>query len=275
MGGQLIFDTPPLTDAFDVLGAPILKLDVSNDKPNAMLAVTLCEVFADGAATRISYGILNLTHRSSHEQLEPLEPGRRYSVTIALNDIGHRFTAGNRIRIAISNTYWPVVWPSPEINLLSLHCEGSSLSLPLRRPNDLDGTLRELPGPESAVPLLWTQIEPASNTWNVNFDAMTGTTVLTRHNDDGLHRVDATGMEINVRTEYTYTINYDDPLSARLETHYRRRYRRGDWSVSIETKIAMTSTKNDFLIDASLDASHGGEPVKSTTWSLRIPRDHV
>jgi uncharacterized protein len=275
MGGQLVFDSDPLNDGFDVLGAPVLTLDVAVDRPNALVAATLCEVFPDGAATRVSYAILNLTHRDSHEALTALVPGQRYPVTLKLNDIGHRFGAGNRVRIAISNAYWPIVWPSPEANVLSIHCRGSALSLPVRGSNVLDGSLPEFAEPQSARPLDQTQIEPGRNTWTTHFDAMTGETVLTRINDDGFRRIEGIGLELGLRAQHTYTIKANDPLSARLDTHYFRRYRRGAWAVSIETKITVTSTAGGFAVEASLQAREGEAIVKARSWSLLIPRDCV
>ena len=75
-GGSLLFDTPPFEQPLEILGAPVLHLDVAADRPDAFVAVTLSEVLPDGAATRISYGLLNLTHRDGHEDLKPLEPGK-------------------------------------------------------------------------------------------------------------------------------------------------------------------------------------------------------
>jgi predicted acyl esterase len=137
-----------------------------------LIAATLCEVF-DGAATRIS-SHSQPHHRDSHAAPAPLLPGKPYRIALKLNDIGHRFGVGNKIRIAISNAYWPIVWPSPEADILSIHCGGSALSLPVRPPNDLDGKLPDLPEAESSRPLHQTQIEPPRNTWTVHFDAMTG-----------------------------------------------------------------------------------------------------
>lgn len=275
MGGQLVFDSAPLTEHLDVLGAPLLSIDVSSDRPNALIAATLCEVFPDGAATRLSYGILNLSHRDSHEEPTPLVPGKLYRVVLKLNDIGHRFGAGNRIRIAISNAYWPIVWPSPEVNTLSIHCGGSSLTLPARPPSEHDRLLPELPEAESAEPLRQSETEPGRNTWTVHFDAFTGETVLTRLNDDGFHLIDAIGLEFGLRTEHKFTVKADNPLSARLDTHYVRLYRRGAWAVTVETRVALHSTRSEFLVDASLIAREGDTLVKENTLSLRIPRDHI
>ena len=62
---------------------------------------------------RVSFGVLNLTHRDSHAAPSPLVPGERYRVRLQLNDCGATFPAGHRIRLALSTAYWPMVWPAP------------------------------------------------------------------------------------------------------------------------------------------------------------------
>ena len=78
-----------------------------------------------------------------------------------------------------------------------------------------------------------------------------------------------------MRTTHTYTIKPDDPLSARLDTHYVRRYRRGDWAITCVTTIELTSSIDMFLLKATLEAREGDSVVKQQSWDLRIPRDHV
>ena len=275
LAGQLAFDSAMLDEDFDILGAPVAKLRVSSDKPNAFIAVTLCEVFPDGAASRVSYGLLNLTHRASHEQPEPLTPGKAYDIVLQLNDAGHRFGKGNRIRLALSNAYWPIAWPSPEANVLSLDCAASSLQLPERGGGSLDQTLKPFAPPESTPALEQTVLEEGCNTWDVHTDVMTGATVLERINDDGLTRIDGIDLTFGVRAQHTYTTHPADPLGASLKTHYIRRYQRGDWAVAITTGIHVTSSKDHFLIEATLDVREGGALVKQQSWSYSIARDLV
>jgi predicted acyl esterase len=54
------------------------------------VAVRLCDVAPDGASVLVSWGLLNLTHRDSHENPELLEPGHRYSVTVPLRMAGYQ-----------------------------------------------------------------------------------------------------------------------------------------------------------------------------------------
>lgn len=273
MGGQVHFDSDILAGEIDVLGAPLLDLEVSTDRTNAMVAVTLCEVFPDGASTRLSYGLLNLAHRDGHEQLAAVEPGKSCKVQIQLNEIGHRFGIGNRIRVSISNAYWPIAWPMPENGILSVHCAGSSLTLPTRNTNPHDAQLHAFAEAEGTPPLTQTPLEPSRNTWDVAYDAMTDETVLTRINEDGLHHIEGINLDVGLFTEYRFTIKPDDPLSARLDTHYVRRYRRKGWDVRVETRITVTSTRDEFRVEATLEAKEGSRVEMARSFDVSVPRD--
>ena len=91
-----------------------MTLDVECDKAVANLAVRLCDVHPDGASLRVTYGILNLTRREGVAGAEPLLPRHCYRVRIELNDAGSVIPAGHRIRLALSTSYWPMIWPAPE-----------------------------------------------------------------------------------------------------------------------------------------------------------------
>ncbi|HSH42863.1 MAG TPA: CocE/NonD family hydrolase, partial [Arenicellales bacterium] len=113
-GGSLIFESEPLEEELEILGAPVVELDLASDQPVAQVAVRLSDMAPDDKATRVTYGLLNLTHRDSNETPQPLEPGRRYTVRVQLNDIAQKFPRGHRIRVGISTSYWPLAWPSPQ-----------------------------------------------------------------------------------------------------------------------------------------------------------------
>ena len=138
-----------------------MELELEVDQPTAFVSVRLCDVQPDGASTLVSFGLLNLTHDAAHETVTPLEPGRRYRVTVALNDIAHRFVAGNRVRVSVGTGLWPVVWPSPRPVTLTLHTEGCRLVLPKRAPRAEDAELRALPPPEHTAVQPVTILRPA------------------------------------------------------------------------------------------------------------------
>ena len=113
-GKSACFDSRPLQTPIDIVGTPVVRLKLSADKPAAMVAVRLCDVHPDGASTRITYGVFNLCHRESHEFPRPVTPGEAMDIELKLDDIAYQVPAGHRLRVAVSSSYWPMVWPSPE-----------------------------------------------------------------------------------------------------------------------------------------------------------------
>lgn len=275
VGGSLVFDGLPLTESFEILGAPVVTLEVSADRPNALVAVTLSEVLPDGAATRVTYGVLNLTHRDSHEFPEPLEPGRRYTVRVRLNEIAHRFGRESRLRIAISTAYWPLVWPSPETVTLAIYGANSAVELPVRPPRAGDDVLADFPPVESAPPLKTEILAPPHTAWTLTTDVASG---MHRHEhtfNAGIRRIEDIDWQFGGNNRLIYTIHPDDPLSAHCEIESRVHYARGEWRVRIDSMVAMSVTKETFRIHATLDAFEGKVRVFTRNWSEELPRDLV
>ena len=108
--GSLCFETAPLTEPLEMAGDANVVLRVSVDRPVAMLAARICDVAPDGASTRASFGVFNLTHRDSHETPEALEPGKVYEITIPMKHVAQNFPVGHRLRLGLSTSYFPMIW---------------------------------------------------------------------------------------------------------------------------------------------------------------------
>jgi putative CocE/NonD family hydrolase len=274
-GGSLIFDSEPLTQTLEFFGAPVAHLDISADKADALVAVTLCEVLPDGAVTRLSYGILNLTHRDSHEHPSKLEPGQRYQVQVKLNDCAQSLSPGSRLRLAVSSSYWPIVWPSPEAATLSILCGASSLELPLRDAAETDANLAEFEPAKNAPELNATRLRPPESDYKVTQDVKTGRMTLEILGDEGLLRNDDTDWCFGSRVQRLFSILPGDPLSATASLLWRKEFGRDDWKVSIQADTQMSVSKSHFIIKATLDAFEGEDRVFSKQWDCEIPRDHT
>jgi uncharacterized protein len=245
---SLVFETAPLDEAIETLGAAIVTLDVASDRPIANLAVRLCEVHPSGESLRVSYGVLNLTHRDGHETPSPLTVGRHYRVRIQLNDAGAVFPTGHRIRLALSTTYWPMIWPSPEKATLTIF--GGTLDLPVR-PTRAADALPPLPGAETATPERPTVVRP------------------------GVVRIDRLGLEVATAGKFAFDIRDDDPLSATAEMHRSETLSREGWQVRIESQMRLSCTREAFLLRATLRAWEGTREVCHREWDRSIPRDLV
>ncbi len=268
---SLTFDSDPLEGRLEIFGAPVVELEVTADRPNAFLAVRLCDVAPTGESTRVTYGILNLTHRESHERPSPLVPGRRYALRIRLDDIAYAFPPGHRIRLAISNSYWPQVWPSPQPATLTLGAGSGRLTLPERVPRE--EPVLSFEAPEGAPPLDAEVLRPAAAQRKVERDLARGETVLTIIDDFGARRIKAHGLETGAVARETYRIQPDDPLSARAEIHWTETLGRGDWQVRTESRSVQWADLERFHIRAEIEAFEGEERVFAREWQRSVPRD--
>jgi hypothetical protein len=272
-GGALVFESWALNEEIEILGAPIVELELASDKPVAMVAVRLSDVTPDGRATRVTYGLKNLTHRNGSANPEPLEPGTRYRVEVRLNEIAQVFPAGNRLRISISTSYWPIAWPPPEPTLLTLYTRASQLKLPIRPSNPADEHLRPFAPPEGAPPADKTIVQPRHYEWLVKRDLARDISTLEVVKDEGTIRFDAIDLELTRSTTEWYTYYNDSFSSVRGETLCIREFRRGDWRIKTVTRTTQTATTDTFSVHADLDAFEGGRRVFAKSWSYAIPRD--
>ena len=111
-------------------------------QPHANLCARLCDVYPDGTSALMTYGVLNLSHRNSHERPEPCPVGTPFRVRLALNDFARTVPRGHRIRLAIANQHWPILWPQPLLSTLSVATGDSMLDLPVRPPSPRDRDVR-------------------------------------------------------------------------------------------------------------------------------------
>jgi len=272
--GSLVFDSAPLAAPLAILGAPVLTLEVAADRPVAMVAARLLDVAPDGSSARVTYGLLNLTHRDGHAAPKPVEPGRRMTVRVALGDVAHRFPAGHRIRVALSSAYWPIAWPTPEPVTLTVFAGSSRLALPVRAPRPEDAAVRFQP-PEQGPAMRASQIEPGRASQVVRRLVATGATECEVIFDTGRVRIEDIDLEYGSWRRELFRVHADDPDGAVAEVVYRFSYRRADWDVVHESRTTLTTTRDAFLIHAELDAFEDGRRIAARSESVRMPRDLV
>ncbi|WP_437980302.1 CocE/NonD family hydrolase [Sorangium sp. So ce117] len=276
--GSLTFDTAPLEEAMQVVGAPELELKLTSDKPVAQLCARLCDVAPDGEALRVSFQVINLTHRDSHAEPTPLEPGKRYKVKLVLNACAHRFAAGHRLRISLSSAYWPLIWPAPERATLGIITGASRLMLPHRRPQAADGGEPFLKA-EAARATSITQVNAGSVTRSVTFDITSGevTTVTDTVGvfGEGRQRLDEIGTEVLHQLRRELRIAPDDPLHASFTCRQTYVQSRPGWDIRIEVTTRLHADRDHFYISGELDAFEDDIRFASREWREKIKRDLI
>ena len=274
-GGSLVFETKSLAEAVEIAGDPVLELRLSSDRPVAQVAARLLNVAPDGTETRVSFGVLNLTHRESDEQPQPLTPGAIYSVRVALKHVAQRFERGHRIRLGLSSSYFPMIWPAPESARLTLFLGGSVLDLPIRTPSSADAALAPFPEPEGTAPPQIELLAPGELRRRVVQDLVTGRTETEVVDTAGSYRIVEDDLTVEADGRERYAIDADDPASAMAETVWTRGLSRGDWRVRSVAETVLSCDAGAFRIRARLRAWEGDELAFEREWGQVIPRDLV
>ena len=210
------FDSEPLDRRLEILGRPEAVLEFEATSPVGTVIARLCDVSPEGSSALLSYGVLNLTRRDGHETPSPLEPGTRYRVRVPLNVIGQAVDPGHRLRLALSPTSWPMVWPQATAAPLRIVPTRCRLLLPVLDPEAL--------GPETPPEVVFAPAEYADPLERHDARAERrrwveregGTTVMRER-----ELFEATLPELGVHTREenrgVWRIADDDPLSAYCE----------------------------------------------------------
>lgn len=104
----LVYQTSALSEDVRVIGPVRLKIWVSTDAPDTDFTAKLVDVFPDGSAVNVTYGILRCANREGFAAKAPsMQPGRIYPIEIVLNPTGIVFKRGHRIRLDVSSSDFP------------------------------------------------------------------------------------------------------------------------------------------------------------------------
>ncbi|MFW5926754.1 MAG: CocE/NonD family hydrolase C-terminal non-catalytic domain-containing protein, partial [Wenzhouxiangella sp.] len=211
-----------------------------------------------------------------------LEPGRRYRVRVQLNDIAYAFPEGHTIRVAISTTYWPMIWPSQQRAQLTVHTgRCSQLELPTRPPHAADEGLAPFESPERGPEPEHTPLEMVQSRRTVELDLTTDETIYTVFGDGGdfagaaLARIDDIDLTVGYTMKKEFRIAEHEPLSARASIEQKTSFERGDWDVRVECLTVLTSDADNFFLHARLEAWEGPACIFNREWNESIPRKLV
>ncbi|MGH2826891.1 MAG: CocE/NonD family hydrolase [Actinomycetota bacterium] len=263
---SLVYDWGPFDDDVEILGYPRARLAVGADKPVAFVSAKLCDVFEDGTSALISRGFLNLTHRGSHSNPQPLDPGAVYDVSIDLTATSWVLPRGHRIRLALAGTDWPNVWPPPEPVSLTFDPHRSALHLPA-----LDGG-NELATPRLRPPPAATKSQDSDSRvdWRIEHD------VLERETFYVVDHGSTYETEMGARVTESYfgrvAVSTTDPGRSRAEGRVRFEIVWPEATAVAEVRATLGSSAREYHLELDLDVNHDGESLGRRRWERTFPR---
>jgi putative CocE/NonD family hydrolase len=270
--GSLTFTSTALEKPVGLAGLPRIYLETQVDAPLANWTARLEDVAPDGQVSLVTGGIINGTQFASRTDPERLVPGRRYALDFELHFTTWTFQAGHRIRVAVSNAQFPMVWPTPYpmTTTLMTGTTGTRIELPViplasaypmpRLPASEPRTHRpdyqylDAPGGKDRI-----SYEPVTGETKVEWSAPGAWTI-------GRIRFDYTEDE-------TYTTNDHDPARSTFYGRATHRIRPPGRDLLLETIIDIRSDSTLFHVKVRRKISNGGKVVRQKEWSEAIPRD--
>ena len=265
---SLYFDGDVLEAPLELLGAARVVLRVASDKALGFVVARLCDVGPDGASVRIAHGMRNLCHRQSMEHPAVMVPGVEVEVAFDLDQMAYQLAPGHRLRLALSNSYWPFVWPSPEAAVLTI--SGGRVELPVY----FGGAGWEPPEAEGAPGWNHRTLREGRSARRVEVDLRSGVRVLVVEEDGGeVENLDHGLCSSEVMSE-RWEIGAD-PLSAKAVQVWEQRLWRGDWAVRTLAEAAMTGNATHLRMVAKLTAWEGDRLVFERSFDAAVKRRFV
>jgi putative CocE/NonD family hydrolase len=271
---SLLYETPPLEADLEILGMPAASLRVAADAPLAHWFVRLSDVAPDGTVTLVTGAGRNGAHRRSAEEPGALELDEPFDLAIDMHFTSWVFPRGHRIRMAISNALWPMIWPTPHPMTTSLDlggAAGSRIVLPVvpaaarPRPAFLP------PAPSEPYP---PAIEDSGSawpgTWVLERDELTGTSTVRW--DGATETVYPWGRQRH-RERLVYTANDSDPAVSTISGQTETSFALPGGELAWRGELSLSSDRAYFFYRYTRRLFADGALVRERAWEERVPRD--
>jgi hypothetical protein len=260
-GQSLVYTSEPIEEdsARELIGAPHAHLWLSSTAELAFVSVKLCDVAPDGTSVLVTKGVLNLTHRSSHERPQLLLPGDVYEIDLPLLAAAYRFRPGHRMRMMIAAADFQNAWPTPVPHTLSVHrgaTTPSQVVLPLGHVRSDDSPVFRasdfLPLPQSEIPTPQYQIirDLVRSTVTVEIRTLSGI---------GVNRS-------------RYTVDVNRPAFASVESEFEYRMDKTGMAILVHAQCVTHSDEQSFHHMTSVAITMNGQPYWQKSWSTSVPR---
>jgi predicted acyl esterase len=272
---SLTYTTRPFDEPLELLGFPRAVLHVSSSAEIAFFVVKISDVAPDGSSTLVCRGLLNATHRHSHRAPAPLTPGEIYELDIPLKVISWLFKVGHRLRVSISSSDWPTIWPSPQPatnKVFRGSAQPSHIILPVVEPLDSG-----LPQPQFLPPPALRQtasVQGDKPTWQVSHDLIDGYTTV-RLRDHGLTRPKGESFSLEEDCRIELTASDENPAEAYAKGTQHYQIVQPDGQTDVVGRAAIHSTAEHFHVNIELNISIDNEPFFNRRWVETIPRNFV
>ena len=273
---SLVYDSEVLIEPIEILGRPIANLHVSADAKRANWVVRVSDIAPDGQVTQVAGAAFNGTHRNSSREPEDIIPGEKFLLNIELHFTSWIFNEGHRIRVAISNAQWPMLWPSslPVNTSLEIGGESTYINLPIMPSGKIETP--NFKEPRANPTLRGYEVLDAGN--------ITGYAAISSIQNDP-NTGEKFGLATNSgATKYPWGVEryeeeiehrtYDNnPANTTVLGRYKITEELKDRTLDFEQNVEFSSDEENFYLSFHRWVSVDGQLHKKKVWYKIIPRD--
>ena len=261
---SLCFDSDTLAEDIDLIGKAVVTCDIARDREDAQLVCRVCEIHPSGESHLVTRQVVHLALDESMDGRRDFVPGALCRYRISLTSTAYRFRRGNRIRVALGASYWPLVWPSRQA--AALRIDTGSARLDIVKRHSREGLSNAFPEPKSL---------PGKPAWETNSEGQLQRCPA-RENagqyESGWYTPPTTvtfaaiDVAITTSTRATYRLNQRDDSSVSLRFEHCITIRRSDGTASMVSALDASQQGADMQLDATLRVSWNGESVERRSW---------
>ena len=274
---SLFYDSDVLQQPIEILGSPIAKLHVSADAIRANWVVRISDIAPDGKVTQIGGAAFNGTHRYSSRNPVDIVPGEKFPIEVKLHFTSWKLNKGHKLRMAISNSQWPMLWPT---------------AYPVNTTLDIGGAF----GAQIQLPIVFGNyasphfIEPKSSPTLEGYEVLDAGNITGYAAIDTIQRNEETGEAVGIASntgankypwgiayfeeEITQKTNDNDPANSSVVGRYKITQELDDRTLVFEQDVEFKSNVRDFNLRFHRWITVDGYKRYEKTWEETIPRDY-
>src|SRR5215831_3197248 len=275
---SLTYDSAPLRQDLAILGRPHAVLVAGSSAPVADWFARLCDIAPDGAVTQVTGAGLSGAQRDWRPgtPIEPkaLKPGKNYVLDVEMHVTSWVFPKGHRIRLAVSNALWPMVWPTPYNMTTALELggkEGSRLVLPLVPASPHVAPQFSHPEPTEERRDVKSIGFPWPGEWKTERDEVRGITKVTWSGESAEEY--PWGKEKDFE-KLVYLTDDDQPEKSSVEGEAETTIALKDRVLAWKGHLKVSSDAKNFFYRYTRELFKDGQQIKQKTWEETVPRDN-
>jgi uncharacterized protein len=271
--GSLVYDSDVLREKTEIVGLPRVRLRVKAGAPLAHWVARLEDVFPDGRVALVTGGLLNGSQRRSRPRPEPMVPGETSDLGFELHLTTWTFQPGHRVRLSVSNSLFPMIWPTPYpmTTTLVTGVEATCLELPVVPAGRLAAPafrLAEKREVRADARDLGSDVWPqGTNEWKR--DTARGVVTYTW---SGKSRYKIGDRRFEATEKNVYETNESDPADSRFLGEASDRIELRGRTIDVLTSAEIRSDAASFHVTFVRRILENGQLLRKRQWQETVPR---